>query len=63
MSDVPREVFDRDIAWPEPRSEPTEEQSHPDLIPDLVDGPFTYWVKRLRIEPPPDADSEGGEAE
>jgi hypothetical protein len=48
MTDQPREHFDRDIKWPERRQEPPEERTHGDTIPDLVDGPFTYWVKRLK---------------
>lgn len=41
---IPREVFDREIEWPAPRDEPEQEPAHPDLIPDMPDGPFKDWI-------------------
>jgi hypothetical protein len=45
MSDIPREVFDRDIKWPNSRKQPRLEVDHPDTIPDTPDGPFKDWIK------------------
>ncbi|HEY2302997.1 MAG TPA: hypothetical protein VGH66_13955 [Acidimicrobiales bacterium] len=34
--DIPRERFDRDVDWPDPRYEPPD-ATHPDRIPDRDD--------------------------
>lgn len=46
MSDVSREVFDREVDWPEPNKRVrSEELSHPATISDTPDGPFKDWIK------------------
>lgn len=46
MTDIPREIFDRDIKWPKGRKEARVEPDHPATIPDTSDGPFKDWIKK-----------------
>lgn len=55
--EVPREGFDREVRWPDPRPELEREPVHPDRIPDDTPGPFRRALDEL------EADSEGGETE
>jgi hypothetical protein len=38
--EIPRERFDREVRWPDPTIEPSDEPTHPDHIRDEP-GPFT----------------------
>lgn len=43
--EIPREIFDREVEWPKPRTDEGEEAAHPEVIPDTPEGPFKDWIK------------------